>query len=100
MLASSGEIAPPCGVPDPCADETGVGQHSGSQPATDEPDDFGVVHLLGHLAQQARVVQVVEEPDDVELGHPAISSADRLSHPRTASLALRPGRSLKLQGKK
>jgi hypothetical protein len=58
-----------------------VNLDSCSTPAADEPEHFRVVDHLGHLPQQAGMVEVVEEPGDVELGHPSITVTDRFTYP-------------------
>ena len=55
--------------------------HSCFQPPADEPDHLCVVDVLSHFAQQTRMGEVVEERDDVELSHPAITASDRLPDP-------------------
>ncbi|HVA07900.1 MAG TPA: hypothetical protein VNG12_14265 [Acidimicrobiales bacterium] len=56
-----------------------------------ESDHLGVVHLLGQLPQEPTVSDVVEEAHDVELGHPAVTSVDRFSHPPCRTLGTAPG---------
>lgn len=71
--------------------ETLVGEHPGFEPAANQPEHLDVLDHLGHFPQQAGVTQVGEEPLDVELGHPPITSTDRLPHPPDRLLS-RPAR--------
>ena len=45
------------------------------------PITSGSSTSLATSRSSRRVVQMIEEPDDVELGHPAVAPADRLAHP-------------------
>src|SRR3981081_924367 len=73
MLASSGEMIPPCGVPvrlaakPPC-----LLAPARAQERSDQADDLAVVHPFSHLLHEDSVVDVVDAGLDVALDDPLV----------------------------
>ena len=67
MLASSGEMTPPCGVPATVRSELPLHHHTRLQPQADQLQHPPVRHPPAHLGEQPVMADLAEEVADVEL---------------------------------
>ena len=69
MLASKGEMTPPCGVPDRGRLEHALLHHPGLEKSFDQIENVAVGHFGSHACHDDCVREVVKEPLDVGVEH-------------------------------